>query len=137
MLDYLKLLPEVIINKIQNYIPVQYLVNLNKNYYNLHNSENRKFIPGSYFNSYIRDVVRNDNSFVLDYVMKEYSTTWNKNKKYKYDNSSYSSYSEFLKQYSLDTISHQCNNLLNESSKNNTSGKQHKKVHSKNNRWRL
>lgn len=137
MLEHIKLLPEVILSKIKEYIPVQYLVDLNRDYYDLYSSENRKFIQGSYFNSYIRDVVRKDNSFVLDYVMKEYSTTWNKNKKYNYDNSSYSSYSEFLKQYSLDKNSQKCNNLLSDSIKNNTSVKQHKKVHSKNNRWKL
>lgn len=100
MLDNLKFLPEVILSKINEYIPMQYAVNLNRAYYRLYGSKNRQFIPDSYFNSYIRDidVDDDDNGFVVDYVMREYSTSWRKNKKYKYDNSSYS---EFLKKYSF------------------------------------
>lgn len=137
-LQYILELPSVLTEKIKDYIPYEYLVVLNKEYYNLYNARSRKFIPAAYFNSYIRDVVRKDNSFIFDYVLKEYSTTWENRKKYHYNKESFSSYKDFLKQYSLDKDSYKCNNILrNDDGKNNTSIKQHKKVHSKNYKWKL
>ena len=100
MFEYIIILPEVIIRRVKEYIPMQYAVNLNRAYYRLYGSENRQFIPDSYFNSYIRDidVGVDDNGFVVDYVMREYSTSWKKKQKYKYGNSLYS---EFLQKYSF------------------------------------
>ena len=122
-----------ILNYIYTFIPVEYLVVLDKKRYKLFHSKLLEKLPQERFYSYLRNIVRMDSVFVLKHIIVDYKELWNKNRVYCYKNNTYPSYSSYLLHYSKELGSIKCNELLKE--EYNTELKQHKKVRSKKSRW--
>ena len=128
-------IPICIMHYIYDYIPYKYKAILNKENYIKYNQLQRKMIPRSVFNGYIRHMVRRDNDFVLKFILHEYQHKWNKKIKFIYKNSTYHTYNIYLMHYSMELQAIKCYTLLKET--NNTDIKQHKKVRSKKYKWIL
>ncbi len=126
-------LPNEITDHIYLFIPHNYLVTLNKSNYDKYHEKNRDSIPNNLFHSYIRDMIRRDYLFILEYLLNQYYNQWKKSNKFRYKSSTYYSYHIYLMYYSIEQESLKCHNLLKE--KYNTDIKQHKKVRSKKYKW--
>ena len=122
-----------ILNYIYTFIPVEYLVVLDKKRYKLFHSKLLENLPQERFYSYLRNIVRMDSVFALKHIIAEYKELWNKNRAYRYKNITYPRYSSYLLHYSKELGSIKCNELLKE--EYNTELKQHKKLRSKKSRW--
>ena len=87
-------LPEDIQKYIQQFLPLKTLVWLDKKTY----VKNHYIITKSIkrYDSYIRDMIRNDNHFVFLQVMREKFKLWNIKKKYFYKKIIYKNFIHFL-----------------------------------------
>ena len=127
-------LPTDITQYIRAFVPAEYLVNTNRLYYQKHNTAKRCAMSHALHNSYVRAMVRNDNEFILKYLIKQYSVVWMKKKSVKYKHSTYKNYYDHLVCYSIDQESTKCSALLKIN--NNRDIKEHKNVRSKKYKWR-
>ena len=132
----INLLPNELENIIQEFIPIRFLYNLNKKYYFKYHKHIKQWIPREIYENYLRDMVRNDNHFVFDFLIKENSKIWQNIKKYKYKNTFYSDYFRFLDAFCIENESTKCRNLLQVFlHKSGLSKNQHKKNTTTNIRW--
>lgn len=134
----INLLPNELENIIQEFIPIRFLYNLNKKYYFKYHKHIKQWIPREIYENYLRDMVRNDNHFVFDFLIKENSKIWQniKKYKYKYKNTFYSDYIRFLDAFCIENESTKCRNLLQFFlHKSGLSKNQHKKNTTTNIRW--
>ena len=135
--EYLLLIqrmPDDVIKHIKEYIPFEILLWLDKKtYIDYHHLVKTKI---KVYENYIRDLLRRDNSFVMNLIMKENFKKWIYYKKYVYKNIMYSNYVYFLLGFCIDHNSNNCMNIikkyLNESG---LSKNQHKKNVITNIRW--
>lgn len=102
-------LPESVLSLILEYVPyhIKYILN-NKLYKQYHYLV--KFKP---FDSYVRNIIRNDIDFVFLYVLNEHKHKWNKKKKIKYKNLIVNSYFELVNKYCIEYKSNKCRKILN------------------------
>jgi hypothetical protein len=104
-----KKIPNELITIIFSYIPYYRIVFLNKNFYlkyhyylNINNKEN-----------YIKDIIRNDNSFVFQMIIHENINKWYKIKKYQYKNIICYDYTSFINYFIIKNNANNCKNVLN------------------------
>mgnify|MGYP001089469132 CR=1 FL=1 len=105
-------LPEVIVSIINSYIPPTTLVWLNKEYYNKHNNVVKSIIHPSRFEDYIRDMVRNNNVFVLRHIILENINRWIKMKRWRYKNIIYYDYIHFIFNYAIENEAYKSRDLI-------------------------
>lgn len=103
-------LPDDIIRIIKEFIPTQKLVFVNKTFYNLYHHTIRKSI--SLYENYIRDIIRRDNDFVFEKIIKENLDLWLKNKNYRYKNMVFNNYLYFIMFYCIENNSERCREIL-------------------------
>jgi hypothetical protein len=103
-------LPCEIIRLIKEFIPCQKLVFVNSNYYNLYHSTIRNQIP--LYENYIRDMIRKDNDFVFQNIVRENIDSWLKNKQYRYKNMIFNNYIYFILYFCLENNSERCRQIL-------------------------
>ena len=103
-------LPDDIIHLIKEFIPLHHLVFLNKTYYMLYHYTIKKFIPC--YENYIRDVIRRDNDFVFERIVRENRNLWLNMRKYQYKNMVFSSYIYFILFYCQENNAHLCRRKL-------------------------
>jgi hypothetical protein len=92
-------------------------------------------IPDDNYESYIRDMVRKDCSFVFAQLLEENFGRWKKNKKYRYKSYVFDNYLCFLGHYSIENNSTKCRELLNSKGDAVLGQKWHKNVRIRNTRW--
>lgn len=105
-------LPNEIKDIIFEYIPNYRRVFINKFYYNSYHNLLTPFIQN--YESYVRQMIRNDNTFVFDKIMRENIDLWIKNKKYYYENMIFNNHIYFIMYYCIKHDSENCRKLLNE-----------------------
>jgi hypothetical protein len=105
-------LPEEIISKIFDYIPRQKLIFLNSTYYNLYHYLLKRHIP--VYESYVRNMIRRDNYFVFERILRENIDNWIKNRQYRYKNMVFSNYIYFVLHFCIENNSEKCRNILME-----------------------
>jgi len=103
-------LPKEILNIILDYVPICSLVWVNKTYYLKYHSTIKQNIPQ--FENYIRDIIRRDNSFVFNEILKENYKKWINMKKYVYKNLLFSNYLYFLLDYCIQNESSKIRTLI-------------------------
>jgi hypothetical protein len=119
-------LPDEIIREIFDYIPRQKLVFINSTYYNLYHYLLKNHIP--IYESYTRDMIRRDNYYVLERLVRENFDSWIKNRQYQYKNMVFSNYIYFVLHFCMENNSDRCRNILMvELSKRDLSRNLHKK----------
>jgi len=104
-------LPNEIIKYIKEFIPGEYLVFVNSMYYNLYHHTLKKRIK--LYGNYVRDVIRRDNEFVFEIIIRENVELWLKNKQYIYKNMIFNNYIYFVMNYCIENNSDRCREILN------------------------
>lgn len=103
-------LPDDIIRLIKEFIPQQKLIFVNKYFYNLYHPLLRSTI--STYENYVRDMIRRDNNFVFERIIKENIDRWLKNKEFRYKNMIFNNYIYFLSHYSIENNSERCREII-------------------------
>lgn len=104
-------LPDVIIEIIKEYVPKKIFVFTNKQNYTLYHSLIKGSIPK--YENYIRDIIRRDNFFVFEYIVRENFEFWMKIKNYAYKNMIFKFYLFFVIHYCIENDSNNCRNFIN------------------------
>ena len=137
-IQLLQLLPEDLLNVIYEYLTTSTLAWLNKTNYIEHHIKIRKLIPNKMYDNYIRSTLRNDDSFVFQYIILENYNYWTNMKQFHYKNKKYADYLHFLQDLSIHHNSTNCKNIIVEYINKTGLGKnQHKKKRTKNIRWKI
>jgi hypothetical protein len=111
---------------------------LNKEFYFKYHKQVRSTIPKHLYTNYIRDIVRNDLSFVFDLILNENKIKWGLNKEIIYKKNKHKNFFSFLNAFCIENKSNKCRDLFLEYiSKANLSKNQHKKNNYVNIRWRI
>jgi hypothetical protein len=105
-------LPIELIGMIYEYIPKIVKVFLSKQMYLEDHMIIRNYINKMNIEKYIRTIIRQDNSFVLNQLLIENKKKWLNMKKYYYKNGIYANYLIFLESYSLENESTKCRQLI-------------------------
>lgn len=133
-----KTLPDELINIIKSYLPINSSIFLTKQNYLLHHLLIRDLIPKKNIENYIRDMVRRDNDFVFQLLIKENYKKWIYIKHYIYKNIIYKNYIYFIKDFCIENESHRCRTLLNSFlMEHGLCQNQHKNNIYKNKRWKI
>lgn len=128
-------LPDDIIRVIQEYIPLHILQFTNKTSYMTYHLIKRDIIYN--YESYVREVVKRDHSFIFDQILRENLQKWNNIKKYIYKNIIYASYIYFILYYCIENNSPKCRMVLSDYLKEHgLCQNQHKKNITKHIRWK-
>ena len=128
-------LPDDIIRVIQEYIPINVLRFTNKISYVAYHLQVREMLYN--YESYIREVVKRDYSFIFNIIVRENIQKWNNSKKYLYKNVIYASYIYFILNYCLEHNSELCQIVLcNFLKQHGLCQNQHKKNITKHIRWK-
>ena len=91
---------------------------LNKEYYKKYHYLVKQMIPIKYYESYLRDMIRNDFNFVFSYILRENIDKWLKWHNYRYKSMIYKNFIYFMKQYCIDNEANKCSELLQQELKN-------------------
>ena len=133
---YLNLLPDDIIKEyIFPKLSPEILVWLTKENYIKYHYVIKNIIPKYSIESYIRDIIRNDYSFIFNYILDEQFIKWLTMKKYTYKSYIFENYFTFLMQFCIDNNSNKCLILIQNKGSNYFKEKWSKKVKIKNCRW--
>jgi hypothetical protein len=120
-------LPIELVDYIKDYIPPTTLVWLNKKNYLLYNEKIRGIISDNRFEDYIRDMVRQNNIFVMKHIINENIHRWIKLKRWRYKNIIYFDYIHFVYNYATRHQSFNCRDLMDEIATQLFGEKWHKK----------
>lgn len=132
---YISDLPNEVCSIIFSFVRDKEKVFLNKEYYEKYHYLISNKISNNYDN-YIRDMIRNDSSFVLNQLLIENYERWLQKKKRIHKNIIYNNYSDYLLGLCMDNESTKCRELIDDFY--NTKGLSknlHKKNRSNNKRW--
>ena len=99
-------LPEVIVDLIKEYIPKASLVFTNSENYNLYHFLILNSIKN--YDNYIRDMIRRDNEFVFDKIIRENYHRWFDIKQYRYKNMIFKNYFYFIINFCIENESENC-----------------------------
>ena len=105
-------LPDYIILLIGEFLPCQKLVFINKTFYNLYHPLIKKYIP--FYENFIRDMIRRDNEFVFERIIRENFDIWIKCKEFTYKNMIFNNYIYFLNYYCIENNSEKCREIIME-----------------------
>jgi len=128
-------LPDDMINVIKEYVPKKEFVFTNKQNYILYHHLIKKSIKN--YENYIRDIIRRDNDFVFNLIIKENYEKWCEIKQYRYKNMIFKNYVYFTISYCIENDSNNCRNVITKFFKEHGLGKNlHKKNVIKYIRWK-
>lgn len=132
----LQQMPEDIVGYVKQFIPITTLVWLDKKTYLKNHEIIYKQIPTNNYESYVRDMIRNDNQIVVSCLMRENFHRWSCYKKYSYKNTIYPDFNYFLLDFCRENNSTNCQNIISEYLQVSRLGKnQHKKNVVRNIKW--
>jgi len=95
------------------YIPKEVLIwTTRENYQLYHRSLQPLLVSKRMYDSYIRNIIRNDYDFVLETIMKTHDVSMWRKKKYSFKNIKYGNYIHFLDCYTFENGAHKCRGLL-------------------------
>ena len=131
-------LPYELVDIIYSYIPKKITTFLSKtNYIKEHHFITECMIKNGQIENYIRAMIRQDNDFVFNQLLRENYKRWLIVKKYYYKDCIHLNYLIFLESYSIENQSTKCRKLIGELLKElGLSKNQHKKNTIKYIRWR-
>ena len=119
-------LPIELINYIKEFVPKKELVFTNRENYNLYHHLIKPYILD--YGSYIRCVIRQDNSFVFNKILNENIDKWYEIKEYRYKNMIFKNYFYFVMHFCIENESENCRKIISDYFKEHGLGKNlHKK----------
>ena len=113
-LDLILILPNEIVNIIFNYISSRQKIFLNHNFYWQYNNLIDQIINRANYDSYIRDIIRNECIFVFTKILNRKFSHWIRNSNYRFGNVTYPNYVFYLMYYANKHNSYKINNILNQ-----------------------
>jgi hypothetical protein len=128
-------MPIEILHIIYDYLPLYAFMWLNKHFYLKYHYLLKRHIRPVLYDSYIRNVARNDNYFVFLQIVEENQFIWKVPKRFVYRNVSYSNYLSFITDFCIKNNSTNCRNILIQET--GLSQNQHKKNRYLNIRWKI
>jgi hypothetical protein len=111
-INYICNLPDDVIREIFDYIPRCKLVPINTMYFNVYHRMIKNNIK--MYESYVRHMIKRDNFFIFDRLVRENVNIWIENKKYRYQNKVFSNYIYFVLHFCIENNSQLCRNILME-----------------------
>jgi len=108
LLHGLSTLNDDVLELIHSHLGPEVLWCSNKENYVKHHHIVRSLIPNTDYDSYVRDMVRNDYSFVFGHILLERFDDFHKWKKYYFNSNMYPSYLIFLRSFAIDNNSLKC-----------------------------
>ena len=137
-LQKLSVLPGDILEIIKSYIPNSFLIFVNKHFYRNYHFLIKTLIPKKSYEKYIRHIIRNDNDIAFQNVLNDNIKHFIQIKNYKYKNTIYNYYVNFLSEFCIQNNSNKCRNVLKEYLKLDFLCKnRHKKNTSIHIRWKI
>jgi phosphoribosyl-ATP pyrophosphohydrolase len=125
-INKLRNLPDDIIRNVLEFIPREKLIFVNHIYYNLYHHMLRNNI--SNYESYVRDMIRRDNSFVFEKITRENMDAWIGCRNYRYKDMIFNNYIYFILYFCIENKSERCREILiEELEKRNLCRNLHKK----------
>jgi hypothetical protein len=103
-------LPDDIIYIILDFIPRQNIACLNSSFYNTYHHLLKYYI--SMYESYVRDMIKRDNNYVFEKLVRENMNNWIENRRYRYKNMIFSNYIYFVLYFCMEQHSEKCYELL-------------------------
>ena len=137
VLKNLNMISEDLVSEIFTYINRELLVMTNKNNYLKYHNLIKKKIFSYRYESYIRNMVRKDNSFTFAILLNENVNKWKCMIKYYYNHQIFTNYLYFLEFFALENNSTNCRNLIKEKAKAVLGTNWYKKVKVRNCRWKM
>jgi hypothetical protein len=135
IIDKINLLPRDIVNFIKEFIPNSAFVFTNRENYLLHHNTLKPSIKN--YENYVRDMIRRDNDFVLNMIVRENFRNWYEIKQYRYKNMIFKNYFYFTINFCIENDSNNCRNVMHNFLKEHGLGKNlHKKNVVKYIRWK-
>lgn len=130
-------LPEVLVDIVYDYVPLSTKLFLTKKDYCANHHIVKSLIDRRQYENYIRSMVRQDNFFVLSFLITENILIWIRIRNYLYKDQTYENYIFFLHEYCIENESTRCKEIINRVIKIFRFNKnRHKKRISNNLRWR-
>jgi len=121
-----KKLPVELVRYIKEYIPKKEFVFTNRENYNLYHHLIKPSIKD--YESYIRSMIRQDNEFVFNKIIKENCSKWYEILQYKYKNMIFKNYLYFVMNFCIENDSNKCRKIISDFLKEHGLGKNlHKK----------
>jgi hypothetical protein len=121
-----KKLPVELVRYIKEYIPKKEFVFTNRENYNLYHHLIKPSIKD--YESYIRSMIRQDNEFVFNKIIKENCSKWYEILQYKYKNMIFKNYLYFVMNFCIENDSNNCRKIISDFLKEHGLGKNlHKK----------
>lgn len=108
LLNGLSILNDDVLSLIYEQLTPEVLWPLNKANYVKHHSVVKTLIPKEHYDSYVRDMVRQDCSFVFSHILSERFDDFHKWKKYYFNNNMFPSYLIFLRTFAFDNNATKC-----------------------------
>ncbi len=106
-------LPDEIINIIWIFVTPVQKIGVDKKHYYKFNYLIDRLIPNIRYDSYVRDMIRNDFIFIFNFLLNRKYIYWLNRVNYKYNNIIYPSYIHFLLDFTHKNNASKCNNLIN------------------------
>jgi hypothetical protein len=110
--DLFKYLPDDVVILIWNKLHITQKIFINKEYYLKYYYLIDSIINKGRYDSYIRDIIKNDYIFVFKNIIQNKFKLWSQKINYKYKNIIYYDFIEFIIFYSNKNNSHKCHNLI-------------------------
>lgn len=112
MNTFIKKLPDELIQLIQEFMPIKIMMFTNKKSYYSNHYLVKKYVIN--YETYVRDIIRRDHSFVLNEIIKENYKIWINIKNYSFKNIIYKNYVYFLLNYCIENNSYICKTCLSD-----------------------
>jgi hypothetical protein len=109
--ERIKKLPSDVINTIKEYTQKKTFIFTNRENYNLYHHLIKKYIKN--YDNYIRDMIRRDNGFVFNKIIRDNYQKWCEIKNYRYKNIIFKNYFYFTINYCIENESNNCRNTIN------------------------
>lgn len=107
-------LPLELIKHIEEFIPLSNMIFVKKTIYLKHHSLVKSLIKPYNYELYIRDVIINDNYFVLEQLLIENFSKWVRMAKYYHRSTHCINYYNFLQHFAFDNYSTKCYDLMSD-----------------------
>ena len=119
-------LPNELISLIKEYIPKNRFIFTNRENYRLYHYLIR--IRPNQFDDYIKNIIKRDNEYTLNLIIRENYFKWYEIKNYMYKNMIFKNYLYFVMNFCIENDSNNCRTIINDFLKEHGLGKNlHKK----------
>jgi len=104
-------LPNELINLIKEYVPKKYFIFTNRENFKLYHYLIK--ISPNKFDDYIKNIIKRDNEYILNEIVRENYVKWYEKGQVYYKNKSFGNYLYFIINYCIENESENCLKIIN------------------------